>query len=249
MYFNKNQFYFWINTFMIFKFSLLLFLYLTSSSLFAELTLDHETEYELELSPDERLHTNESKKDYSIVPFSEYKQLNITPLYKDSIIKIYSDGTIFEEKSFSNDIYMNHIIGSNYIFFVDLKSYDPTEIKWSILCSVDKITDAKECSLSNPDIFYMKKSDKPSFLMIGGERSDLLRPTYLRVDKNKPFKVNYLGFKRPVLDNILKEMSLGNIIYLRYHKKYKEYPVDDEYSLKGFSIAYSTLNIIYSRLE
>lgn len=96
---------------------------------------------------------------------------------------------------------------------------------------------------------YLKLSDQPSFLKIGGEDADLLRSTYVRIDKNKPFKVNQSVFKRPVLDNILKEMTSGKMIYLRYHKKYKASSYDDEVSLKGFSIAYNTLNILYPKLK
>lgn len=194
---------------------------------------------------------DESNNPYSIIPINEYKQLNIQPLYHDSIVKLYKDGSIFEEKSFFNDIYMNHLIGSNFIVFLDLNSDDPTEYKWKILCSVDKITDAKQCGLFsyNSNILYSKRSDNPSFLMVGGESVDLSRPTYLRIDKNKPFKVNNLVFKRPALDNILKEMASGKMIYLRYHKKYTESSYDDEAPLKGFSIAYNTLNILYSKLK
>ncbi|NNH77382.1 hypothetical protein HLH17_06800 [Acinetobacter sp. ANC 5380] len=234
-------------------FSFSLFFYSVSSFVFADLVDLKNTNApdSLELLSKEVLTANadESNNPYSIVPIDEYKQLNIQPLYRDSIVKLYKDGSIVEEKSFFNDIYMNHFIGSNFIVFLDLNSDDPTEVKWKVLCSVDKITDAKKCSINNSNIFYSKRSDQPSFLMIGGENADLLRPTYLRIDKNKPFKVNNLVFKRPVLDNILKEMTSGKMIYLRYHKKYKEDSYDDEASLKGFSIAYNTLNILYPKLK
>lgn len=235
-------------------FSFSLFFYSLSSLVFADLVDLKNTNApdSLELLSKEVLtaDVDESNNPYSIIPIDEYKQLNIQPLYHDSIVKLYKDGSIVEEKSFFNDMYMNHFIGSNFIVFLDLNSDDPTEPKWNVHCSVDKITDAKECFVSNKlNIFYLKGSDQPSFLMIGGEGADLLRSTYLRIDKNKPFKVNQLVFKRPVLDNILKEMTSGKTIYLRYHKKYKESSYDDEASLKGFSTAYNTLNILYPKLK
>lgn len=231
-----------------------LFFYSVSSLVFADLIdlKNANAPDSLELLSKEVLNADldESNNPYSIVPIDDYKKLNIQPLYNDSIVKLYKDGSIVEEKSFFNDIYMNHFIGSNIIVFLDLDSDDPTEPKWNVHCSVDKITDAKECFISNKlNIFYLKGSDQPSFLMIGGEGADLLRSTYLRIDKNKPFKVNQLVFKRPVLDNILKEMTSGKMIYLRYHKKYKESSYDDEAPLKGFSTAYKTLNILYPKLK
>lgn len=231
-----------------------LFFYSVSSLVFADLIdlKNANAPDSLELLSKEVLNADldESNNPYSIVPIDDYKKLNIQPLYNDSIVKLYEDGSIVEEKSFFNDIYMNHFIGSNIIVFLDLDSDDPTEPKWNVHCSVDKITDAKECFISNKlNIFYLKGSDQPSFLMIGGEGADLLRSTYLRIDKNKPFKVNQLVFKRPVLDNILKEMTSGKMIYLRYHKKYKESSYDDEAPLKGFSTAYNTLNILYPKLK
>ena len=232
-----------------------LFFYSVSSLVFADLVDFTNTNApdSLELLAEEVLtaDVDTSNNPYSIIPIGEYKQLNIHTLYNDSIVKLYNDGSIIEEKLFFNDIYMNHVIGSNLIVFLDLNSDDPTEPKWSLYCSVDKITDAKNCLIysNNLNIMYLKLSDQPSFLKIGGEDADLLRSTYVRIDKNKPFKVNQLVFKRPVLDNILKEMTSGKMIYLRYHKKYKASSYDDEVSLKGFSIAYNTLNILYPKLK
>lgn len=232
-----------------------LFFYSVSSLVFADLVDFTNTNApdSLELLAEEVLtaDVDTSNNPYSIIPIGEYKQLNIQPLYTDSIVKLYKDGSIIEEKLFSNDIYMSHVIGLNFIFFRDLNSDDPTESKWTVNCSVDKITDAKKCILSNGlNIFYFKKSDEPSFLGIGnGKDVDLLRPSYLRIDKNKPFKVSELVFKRPVLDNILKEMTSGKTIYLRYHKKYSESSYDDEVSLNGFSNAYNTLNILYLKVK
>ena len=234
------------------SFSILI--YSVSSLVFADLVdLSNQNPDPLELLSNEISSNDLDKSDnpYTIVSVKDYKQLNIQPLYTDSIVKIYNDGSIVEEKLFSNDFYMSHVVGLNFIFFRDLNSDDPTESKWIVNCSVDKITDAKKCILYNGlNIFYFKCSDEPSFLAIGnGNDIDLLRPSYLRIDKNKPFKVSQLVFKRPVLDNILKEMTSGKMIYLRYHKKYKASSYDDEVSLKGFSIAYNTLNILYPKLK
>lgn len=238
---------------MLFKFlSLSVFLSFIPIVAFADLVeLDSSDPLELLVNESLTFDQEQSDNPYSIVSAKDYKQLNIQPLYTDSIVKLHKDSSLVEEKLFPNDIYMSHFIGLNFVVFRDLSSYEPTESKWTVTCSVDKITDAKQCVLSNSlNIFYFKLSDEPSFLGLGeGREVDFSRPSYLRIDKNKPFKVNKLVFKRPILDNILKEMTLGKTIYLRYHKKYKESSYDAEVSLKGFSNAYNTLNILYLKVK
>lgn len=238
--------------FMLFKFlSLSVFLSFIPIVAFADLVeLDSSDPLELLVNESLTFDQEQSDNPYSIVSAKDYKQLNIQPLYTDSIVKLYKDSSLVEEKLFPNDIYMSHYIGLDIVFFRDLNSDDPTESKWVVSCSVDKITDAKTCSISNGlNIFYFKRSNKPSFLVVGEENRDILRSSYLRIDKNKPFKSIRLGFERPVLDSILKEMISGKIIYIRYHKKYDEFTHDEEVSLKGFSNAYNTLNIFYAKMK
>lgn len=199
-----------------------------------------------------------SNEDLSTDPFfilsvDDIKKFNLKPLYSDSILKRYDEGILVEQKDFSNGMSMLHFldVGDGYVTFNDLDSDDPNEVKWSVACNVDKITDAKTCSIAstNKSVVYVRNSDKPSFLIVGSESIDVLRATYLRVDKNTPFKVNRLAFYRPNLDKILKEMTLGKMMYFRYHKEYSSSTYDDEISLKGFSFAYNTLNLLYSRLK
>lgn len=237
---------------MLFKFlSLSVFLSFIPIVAFADLVeLDSSDPLELLVNESLTFDPEQSDNPYSIVSAKDYKQLNIQPLYTDSIVKLHKDSSLVEEKLFPNDIYMSHYIGLDTVSFRDLNSDDPTEPKWVVYCSVDKITDAKTCSIFNGlNIFYFKRSNKPSYLVVGGENRDLLRSSYLRIDKNKPFKSIKLGFQRPVLDSILKEMISGKIIYIRYHKKYDEFTHDDEVSLKGFSNAYNTLNILYLKVK
>ena len=201
-----------------------------------------------------------SNEDISTDPFfilsvDDIKKSNLKPLYSDSIIKRYAEGILVEQKDLSNGMSMLHFldldVGAGYVTFKDLDSDDPNEVKWSVACNVDKITDAKTCSIvsTNKSVVYVRNSDKPSFLIVGSKSIDVLRATYLRVDKNTPFKVNRLAFYRPNLDKILKEMTSGKMMYFRYHREYSASTYDDEISLKGFSFAYNTLNLLYSRLK
>lgn len=184
----------------------------------------------------------------SIIPKTDYIRLNIKPLYSDSIVS-YKEGYLVEEKLFENNIWMMHFITEDQVWFMNINSRDPNRPIWAIICSVDKITDAKKCRILKDSFFYAKNSDEPSYISLGGINGDYSRPAYIRIDKNKALKTNDLEFRRPVIDNILKQMTLGDTVYLRYYKKYESNYRDEEISLIGFSTVYEVLNLYYSRLN
>lgn len=190
----------------------------------------------------------DSSDPFSIISKEDYKDLKISPLYKDSIVKLYPNLLIVEEKTFENGVSMQHFISNNVVLFVDLDSDNPKKEIFNIICNVDKITDAKTCSLINHTFHYVKRSDKLSFLVVG-KNMDLNNTSYIRIDKNPAFKSTKGAFYRPTLDNVLKQMVTGNNLYVRYHNKYNYSSIDDESSLKGFSVAYNTLNLLYLKLK
>lgn len=211
---------------------------------------------ELELTDSEVEHYNLKSEDLIyiinpnvIIPKSDYTKLNIKPLYSDSIV-YYSNFKPVEIKLF-NEILMINYLDKNTIRLIDTIKYkDGLYAIWNIGCEVDKITDGKSCYVTKVNNFiYFKESNSLSSISIGAENWDYFKPSYIRVDKNKAFKVNEYLFYRPMIDNILKEMIQGDKAYFRYYKKYESSYSDNELSLRGFSTAYEIVNLLYSQVK
>ncbi|NNH76527.1 hypothetical protein HLH17_02275 [Acinetobacter sp. ANC 5380] len=180
----------------------------------------------------------------------DYKRLGI----KNSS-KIYSDSEIWylpkrkeyiEEKIFSNNTKFFRVFGVNGALIFDINDGDPDDESWAVSCSRDHITDEKSCVLSKYEMIFIRSS-KSGWMFSVSTETEKLNPyqyQYLRIDKSSPLKTRTY-FKGQQVLNIIEQMKKGNTAYTRFYEWSKEY--EETIPLKGFTVAYNALNIMYSK--
>lgn len=179
-----------------------------------------------------------------IVSPQDYKKLNIKRLYGDSVVRYHPNNNKYiESKIFNNNIMMIYSASENYAEFSDL---DSDNAPWRVFCKVDHITDEKYCSIAKFEFIFIKSSKDGVLLSIASDKQNTFKYQYLRIDKNPVFKTK-LYFKGQTVVNIIGQMKRGETAYTRF---YEWADIGEEtISLSGFSVAYETMNLMYSKLK
>lgn len=182
----------------------------------------------------------------------EYKALGIKSSYK-----IYGDSEIWylpesqeyaEQKYFSNNVKFFKLLGSDVALFADMDDESATDDDyWTVNCSKDRITDEKICLMGKYEMMFIQSS-KTGWMFSVSKELKQLNPTqyqYIRIDKAPALRSRNF-FKGQQTLNIIEQMKKGNTAYTRFYEWSGQY--EETIPLKGFSIAYNTLNIMYSKL-
>lgn len=183
-----------------------------------------------------------------VIPREDYAELNIKPLYGDSLIKYNpEDDILMEVRKFSNNIVMYYFPSDNRAMIVDLDG-DSIKNGWNVRCNKDRITDEKDCFI-NKFAFSIWKSSKRGLSVVASsdvERLNYNKYSYIRVDEKPANKVKGY-FEGQAALNIINQMKSGQMAYTRFSEWDGE-QYDEALSLWGFSAAYDVMNRIYSRL-
>lgn len=181
----------------------------------------------------------------------DYKDLGIKSSHKT-----YVDSDIWylpksqeyaEQKYFPNNIKFFKALTSNTALFVDMSDETATDDDyWAVSCSKDHITDEKVCLMGKYEMMFIRSSKTGWMFSVSKEEKQLnpMQYQYVRVDRSPALKSRTF-FKGQTL-NIIDQMKKGTTAYTRFYEWSGEY--EETIPLKGFSIAFNTLNIMYSKL-
>ena len=192
-----------------------------------------------------------AKKKPILINPQDYKDLGIK--YRD---KVYTDSDIWylpesneyaEQKYFPNNIRFFKFLNQDFALLDDANDESASNNDhWYINCSKDRITDEKACILGKYEMVFIRSS-KTSWIFSVSKETNKLNPRayqYIRIDKSPALKSKNFFKGQPTL-NIIEQMKKGETAYTRFNEWSDQY--EEVIPLKGFSIAYNTLNIMYSR--
>lgn len=181
----------------------------------------------------------------------EYKALGIKSSYKT-----YADSDIWylpetekyiEQKFFPNNVRFFKLVISDTAVLTDMDDESATDDDdWYVHCSKDRITDEKICLMGKYEIMFIRSS-KTGWMFSVSKETNKLNPMqyqYIRIDKLPALKSR--TFFKGQAPNIIEQMKKGTTAYTRFYEWSGDY--EETIPLKGFSIAYNTLNIMYSKL-
>jgi hypothetical protein len=196
--------------------------------------------------------TEATKSKPILINPQDYKDLGI-----NNRDKIYIDSDIWylpaskeyaEQKYFPNNIRFFKLLNQDIALLDDANDESASNNDhWYVSCSKDHITDEKVCVLGKYEMAFIRSS-KMGWLFSVSKETDKLNLRayqYIRIDKSPALKSKMI-FKGQSTSNIIEQMKKGHTAYTRFYEW-----SNDEYEeiipLKGFSIAYNTLNIMYSK--
>ena len=182
----------------------------------------------------------------------EYKALGIRSSYKtydDSEIWYLPESKEYaEQKYFPNNVKFFKLLASDVALFADMDDESATDDDyWAVNCSKDRITDEKICLMGKYEIMFIRSSKTGWMFSVSKEVKQLnsMQYQYIRIDKSPALKSRNF-FKGQQTLNIIEQMKKGNTAYTRFYEWSGQY--EETIPLKGFSVAYNTLNIMYSKL-
>ena len=182
----------------------------------------------------------------------DYKDLGIKhsdKVYADSDIWYFPESKKYaEQKYFPNNIRLFKLLNEDVAELNDMDDKSRTDSdQWLVVCWKDRITDTKNCVLGKYEMIFMRSSKTGWMFSVSKEIKELDRSEYqyIRIDKSPAWKSKNFFKGQPTL-NIIEQMKNGNTAYTRFNEWSKQY--EEVIPLKGFSNAYNTLKIMYSKL-
>lgn len=209
-------------------------------------------ESDIDIKLDEVDSVEATKKNPILINPQDYKDLGIK-----SRDKIFADSDIWylpkskeyaEQKYFPNNIRFFKFLNKNHAVLDDTDDESATDNDyWYVSCSRDRITDEKNCILGKYEMAFIRSSKTGWIFSVSKEtkKLNLAAYQYIRIDKSPALKSKTFFKGQPTL-NIIEQMKKGRTVYTRFYEWSDEY--EEIIPLKGFSIAYNTLNIMYSKL-
>lgn len=195
--------------------------------------------------------TEATKNKPILINPQDYKDLGI-----NNRDKIYIDSDIWylpasneyaEQKYFPNNIRFFKLLNQDIALLDDANDESASDNDhWYINCSKDRITDEKVCILGKYEMAFIRSSKSGWIFSVSKEsrKLDLRAYQYIRIDK-LPAQKSKTFFKGQPTLNIIEQMKKGHTAYTRFYEWSDDY--EEIIPLKGFSIAYNTLNIMYSK--
>lgn len=185
---------------------------------------------------------------FIILP-EEYAELNIKPLYKDSVVKYNpEDDLLMEVREFSNNIVMVYFPKTNDATILDRDNDNPIKNGWRVRCNKDRITDERDCFITKFAVGVWKSSKYGLILTVSSDIKKLSfnKYNYIRIDEKPANKVKGY-FEGQAALNVINQMKVGQTAYTRFSEWDGE-RYDETLSLWGFSAAYDAMSRMYSRL-
>ncbi|MHA3891889.1 hypothetical protein [Acinetobacter sp. GXMZU3951] len=195
--------------------------------------------------------TEASKKKPILINPQDYKDLginNLDKIYIDSDIWYLPESNEYvEQKYFPNNIRFFKFLNQKFALLEDANDESASDNDhWYINCTKDRITDEKVCILGKYEMAFIRSSKTGWIFSVSKEtkKLDLRAYQYIRIDKLPALKSKTFFKGQPTL-NIIEQMKKGHTAYTRFYEWSDDY--EEIIPLKGFSIAYNTLNIMYSK--